>query len=115
MAGCAICFPAEPVAVPALDVVRSLVEESHFIVAVKQCRSCGQRFVSVFCERIDWMRGEDPQTRVLVPVTGAEAEAVDLSGLAALADRTYLVSHWPSGGAQSVGYARGGPIVFPHD
>ena len=67
MAGCAICFPAEPVDLPPLDIVRELASESHFIVSVKQCASCGQRFVSVFCERIDWARGADPQTRVVVP------------------------------------------------
>ena len=37
------------------------------------CRSCSQRFLSVFTETIDWADGEDPQYWTLLPITETEA------------------------------------------
>ena len=123
MRGCPSCFPAEPTAMPALEHEASLVDEVHFLVSLGRCAACGQRFVSVFCERIDWVGGEDPQTRSVLPITGEEADrlladgaALDRGYLEALGrDRDYLLSWWPSDGARDVRVHRGGPVIVPHD
>jgi hypothetical protein len=44
--------------------IAGLVDESHFIVSIRRCVRCGQHFLIMFCERIDWADGDDPQTRV---------------------------------------------------
>jgi len=38
----------------ALDFEAELIDESHVHVAILACGQCGQRFVSVFTETIDW-------------------------------------------------------------
>src|SRR5260370_6566373 len=43
------------------SIERTIVDDSHFIVTVKRCRRCGQRFVSVWTELI--MRGFDDASR----------------------------------------------------
>ena len=50
-----------------------LIDDSHFIVLLRSCLSCGQRFVSVFTETIDWEHGEDPSFRTMLPITEQEA------------------------------------------
>ena len=49
------------------------VDESHFIVSIRCCVTCGQHFLSLFCERVDWADGDDPQTRVAIPVSSNSA------------------------------------------
>jgi hypothetical protein len=49
------------------------VDESHHSVTLLACRHCGQRFVKVFAETIDWVDGEDPQHWRLMPVSAEEA------------------------------------------
>ena len=52
--------------------LRSLIEESHFSVQLTACR-CGQRFATVFTERVDWSGGEDAQDWLMLPLTRDEA------------------------------------------
>lgn len=106
--GCGDCYGDDPHAVWAyyrtgLETDRSLVEESHFIVRLRRCRGCGQSYVWIFMESVDWRGGEDPQYRRVVPVTPAEAAALaDLgedvaAGLGALGrGRRHLATDWPS-------------------
>lgn len=54
--------------------VRELIHESHFHVMILTCPHCGQSFVSVFTEMIDWVDGDDSQYWSMVPVTGPEAD-----------------------------------------
>ena len=49
-----------------------LIDESHLIVGIQRCVLCGQAFLSIFTELIDWQGGDDSQARVLVPVTPEE-------------------------------------------
>jgi hypothetical protein len=80
-----------------LAVQRELVGEPHFIVQLRRCAGCGQRFVWVFSEAVDSEGGEDAQHRSVVPLTGDEAETLKTESLAALGrDRRYLVTDWPT-------------------
>ncbi len=56
----------------ALAVCKVLTDESHFIVSIKACQVCGQLYLYVFYEEIDWEKGEDPQYRSLFPVQTIE-------------------------------------------
>lgn len=76
--GCENCWPPDADAAWAargkLSSFTELIDEPHFHVMVLKCPDCGQRFVSVFSEIIDWKDGEDPQFWTLLPITEAEAE-----------------------------------------
>jgi len=93
-----------------------LVEEPHFSVVVYACAACGQRFVDVFCERIDWRDGQDPQSWLIVPVSEEEARALD--GLSDAALERAIVAIAPKRRCLAVDHF-GGPhrprwIVGPH-
>ena len=84
--GCEHCWPVTPDAAwearQALVRAADLIDESHFHVMILACRSCTQRFVSVFTETIDWADGDDPQNWTLLPITASEAtELVRQPGL----------------------------------
>lgn len=109
-AGCAACWPEEADAAwdahGELTTEARLVDESHFDVALLRCPACGQRFASVFTERIDWVNGEDPQFTVVLPISEAEAAALAAAGegiesaLDALgADRRALRHDFPGDGS----------------
>ena len=90
-------------------VERELAGEPHFIVQLRRCAECGQQFVWVFSESVDWEGGEDAQHRSVVPVSAEEAQALENLGglieaesLAALGTgRRYLVTEWPKGSKRS--------------
>ncbi|MGH3586102.1 MAG: hypothetical protein ACRDQ0_07230 [Pseudonocardia sp.] len=92
-----------------------VVDDSHFIVSLRRCTACGQAFVSIFTEFIDWSGGDDAQYRDLVPVTPEEANAVlargdpaDTRFLGSLgAGRRRLAWDWPTGGRQRIGWSSG--------
>lgn len=79
--GCEICMPASADAAwearRSLDQASELLDDSHLIVRILGCSACGQRFLSVFTEEIDWVDGDDPQYWTLLPIS--LAEAVDLA------------------------------------
>ena len=112
--GCGRCYGDDPRRVWAyyekgLAVERELAFNSHFIVQLRRCAECGQQFVWIFGESVDWEGGEDAQHRSVVPVTAEEAESVELPSLAALGDgRRYLETTWPTDSRkQAVGWATG--------
>jgi hypothetical protein len=105
-----------------LAVLRRIVDESHFIVNLRRCGGCGQRFVSVFCESTNWANGDDLHDDLLVPVSEAEAEALVAAehGVEAavrrLSPRRHLVSRWPRpAGEPDVRYVTGTIYTAPHD
>jgi len=123
--GCKQCWPpwasAAWEAFLALPVEAELVDESHFAVAIRACAACGQRFVIVFAECIDWADGEDPQDWTVLPVTAAEATALAEAGaaiepaLTALAPgRRSLCRDFPKGGRPRAHWGSG-IRVGPHD
>ncbi len=92
-----------------------LIDESHYSVTIAACPRCGQRFVLVFTETIDWAGGNDPQSWAVMPVTEAEgAELTRLGGevteaqLEALGPgRRSLFSHWPSDAGREARWTTG--------
>lgn len=56
-----------------VDVIQ---DDSHFKLWLCACPQCGQMFVRIFTEFIDWEDGNDPQYRDLMPLTKDEAEYV---------------------------------------
>jgi hypothetical protein len=124
--GCTDCFQGDPASCWATRSdhvsVADLADEPHFIVRVVACRRCGQRFASIFCERIDWISGEDPQYGLLVPLRAAEAQelksrGLDLALLQAFGNgRPRLVMVWPADADKAVRRLEGGPLIIPpHD
>ncbi len=124
--GCACCFGEDPVTAWAslsqAELVADLIEESHLDVSVVVCGACGQRFVKVFTERIDWQNGDDPQDWLVVPVTDAESErilargeSVSSADLAPLGVRRQLLRTWPSAGPKDTFWIEGTPFIPPHD
>jgi len=82
--GCAACWQAEPSAVYAafqsFDLDASLIDEPHHIVSIRRCPKCSQKYLSIFTETVDYLDGEDPQYRVILPLTNAEARRLDRLG-----------------------------------
>lgn len=79
--GCAKCWEGE--AESAVAKMNSLphagdllVDDLHLIIGTRSCANCGQLFVTVFTETIDWVDGEDPQHRSYMPVSGSELAQV---------------------------------------
>jgi hypothetical protein len=97
--------------------VRSLVEESHYSIQITACR-CGQHFVKVFTERIDWQGGDDDQDWLVFAIDSAEAERLssaaesELHGLVTALgrDRRFLV-HCNAG----TWWRENGFMIGPHD
>lgn len=123
--GCARCWPASADAAwtarATVEWGPRLIDESHLIVTLLRCRACGQVFLSLFTERIDWIAGHDPQSWTVLPLTPAEAAGLATGGrpteaaLDALGPgRRSLRRDHPSGGPIRVFWGTG-VQVGPHD
>ena len=121
--GCAKCWPASADnayrVTPGLSRVTELIDDSHYIVRVVSCAACGQRFLTVFTEMIDWDDGEDPCSRRRAPLTAQEAES--LSGepsaqqlTALVGNRKCLAFDWPKDKPRAIYWTRG-LLIGPHD
>jgi hypothetical protein len=123
--GCDRCYAGEVeqawrYAAEDLVVEDALVEDSHFVLQLRRCPSCGQRFVWVFTEVVDFEGGDDAQFRSVVPVTESEGDAfaqqgedVDYGELAGLGrDRRYLSRRWPTGAPEPEVSWQTGPLLF---
>jgi len=124
--GCARCWPATADAAhrARATLVREadLINESHFHVMTLACPDCGQRFVSVFTETIDWDAGEDPQYWTLMPLTPAEASDLDREGsnvteatLDTLGGGRRCLQHDHPKGEKARSYWGLGIAIGPHD
>lgn len=99
-----------------------LIDESHFHVTVLACTRCGQSFLSVFSELIDWGQGDDSQAWTLLPIT--ESEAASLKAAGARLQEAALYETWSerrslrrmrgTGNSPTNVWARG-VGRFPHD
>ena len=85
-----------------LGIETVLMDSSHFSLQLRRCSDCGQQFVWVFTEFVDWSGGNDPQYHDVVPVTDDEAETLrrqrplDLVAIGKLGvDRRCLRMNWP--------------------
>jgi hypothetical protein len=125
--GCGHCWPSDAdqawEARRALSTVADLIDESHYGVSIRACPQCGQRFVDVFAETIDWAGGDDPQMSTVLPLT--EAEAAELlrqgGGVAEAAldalgpQRRCLLHLFPPDPDGSRNAWRTGLVVGPHE
>ena len=126
VSGCDHCCPPSADAAWAararLKHTAELIDESHYHVTMLACQQCGQQFLSVFTEMIDWSAGDDAQYWTLMPVT--EGEAADLARrghelteaeIGSLGvGRQSLFRDYPSGKEPSVHWGTG-TAVGPHD
>lgn len=126
--GCAACY-GEDVETAMDHVLKHaresdrVVDHSHFGVSVRVCGECGQRFVMIFAEYVDWVRSEDPQYFDVVPVTENEAVQVVAAGAGISLDalgklghgRRRMSSEWPSGEPKTVSWRSGWFSVRPGD
>jgi hypothetical protein len=75
--GCNSCWPSSAEgawdARDRLKLEEDLVDESHYHVMILKCLACGQRFISLFAEKVDWADGEDPQYWTTMPLTPRES------------------------------------------
>ena len=123
---CDACMPDDAAqawaARSTLSVTDRVCQESHFGVTLRACGHCGQRFASVFSERIDWRGGNDPQSTLLIPVDHDEASALLAAGesieatLRTLSPRRHLDAYF---GAEStthdLQWRDAAPLLMPHD
>ena len=123
--GCANCTgPDAAAAWTAMQAQRlsARIEESHFSVRLTRC-ICGQIFVIVCTERIDWKGGEDDQTWLALPLSAEEQAKLmacgenDVPGLVTEIGRgrRFLVRSFPTNGALSAWWRKDGFAIGPHD
>jgi hypothetical protein len=107
--------------------VVELLDESHFMASIERCIHCGQHFLTLFCERVDWADSDDPQTWLAICVNDDEAKRLQTADIAgnenvilamldpALRERRFLYHDMPKGAAEKLEW-RTGPVFIPaHD
>lgn len=104
--------------------VAELVDESHFGVSIQQCARCGRHLLSMFCERVDWADSDDPQTHVVVPLSGDEARALQSANVAAdenlilkivAGERRFLYHDMPKGAPETLVWKTRTLFIPGHD
>jgi hypothetical protein len=90
---CPACLPPQAEdawnGVGELTIDARLIDDTHHIVLLRSCPACGQRFVSVFAELIDWADGEDPQFWTVLPITEQEAASLSAADEAGVISMIY--------------------------
>lgn len=118
--GCSQCWPeiadAAGEAIEHMAINKALIQESHYSIKLRACKTCQQAFVSVFTERIDWQDGEDPQRWLFMPLTPDEitrlsaqnsTSALERSVQLLAPDRKSLCLDSPKGQPEKVFWTRG--------
>lgn len=74
--GCDRCWAPEAATawnlIKDVPIEERLINEPHYIVQIRVCPSCSQRFLQVTTETIDWADGEDPIARTVIPIDDEE-------------------------------------------
>ncbi len=124
VSGCEHCWPdAADAAWKARRIhVAELIDESHYHVMILACPQCGQQFLWVFTEMIDWSEGDDAQYWAVVPITesesaeltrrGSELTETEISSFGS--NRRSLLRNYPTGKGPSESWGKG-IRVGPHD
>jgi len=118
--GCGACIPQEPASATALGLAEEarLIDKPHFMVKIRSCPACGQKFLWVFAEQIDDVDGNDPQCWSVLPISPDEAAAMieagedlDLEAVSRLGmRRRFLRDDSPALGPRNCGYMYG-PLI----
>ena len=104
--------------------IAELVDESHFGVSILRCVQCGQHFLSLFCERVDWADSDDPQTRVAVPISEDEVQRLQTANIAAdenvileiiANERRFLYHDMPKGAPETLAWKTRTLFIPGHD
>ncbi len=61
-----------------LECIDVITQESHSSRKILKCRECGQLYLYVFEEEVDWDKGNDEQLFRWIPVENID-QAIDLS------------------------------------
>ena len=122
-----VCLDSHPqMALDAIGkarMIHSLTDNSHFMVRILRCESCGQLFLKIFYELIDWSGGDDSQARMFVPISESEAKHLIDAGqevndqflLDMNINRRFLSQILPRGGEERVQWGSGPLVILPHD
>ena len=123
--GCSECRPSDAAAaweaIIKIPINSRVIDESHFIVSIRECASCDQNYLQITTETIDWEDGEDPVYRTVIPITDAEKHNLldsnpvyeaDLESIGT--DRRSLKFDWPKGKPQNIYWGIGVTIGI-HD
>lgn len=100
-----------------------LIDESHLSVRLFRCVDCGQRFLQIFTELIDWDEGDDSQAWHVYPIDAevarrliARGEEVDEGFLLRLGVSCRHISRmFPRGCHDSIEWRDGPLVILPHD
>lgn len=85
-------------------------DDSHFMVRLKRCTRCSQRYISIFTEFVDWSGGQDAMYTTIMPVTADEAAAISGAALSYRQigelgqGRRHLRNDWPTGKPRRLGW-----------
>ena len=123
--GCASCWALDAAdawaAFGSTSINHYLADESHFIVSIRACPECGQLYVLVTTEMIDWKDGNDPIHRIALPISDVERATLEAAEpfcndvLESVGvDRRALNFDWPNDD-DAVTYWGKGILVRPHD
>lgn len=124
--GCETCWPEEANEVPfasALKLEREIIDESHYRATVASCLRCGQHYIHLMTEEIDWSGGDDAIRLQRMPITNTEAaefralvETKAEARMYALGQdqRKCWVRDAPTGGPETTRFAKG-LYPSPHD
>lgn len=118
MKGCNKCWSSEAGeawrAVTSALIETFLIDEPHYIVSIRACTSCAQRYLQVTTETVDFEDGEDPIHRTLIPIDDAERAALmaskplSTSVIEAIGvGRRSLRYDWPKGKEPSASWGAG--------
>src|SRR5206468_1624651 len=123
--GCERCYGEDPHAVfeyrrnGGFRRVKKVYFDHHFDVALSRCGACGQVFVDIFDEIVDWEGGDDAMDVWLVPVAPAEVQAIrhmkdlDLTYLKSLGEgRRHMWWDRPTGGPAHAGWSRRRLVIW---
>jgi hypothetical protein len=125
--GCASCFDGTALEVShrvaSLEHLQSLVDESHLIVRILACGTCGQKFVRVFSESIAWSGGDDAQAWLTIPINtdeqhylaGLPADDVETAIVKLEPKRRCLDVYHPTDGPPQIEWSMGPSMVMRHD
>ena len=124
--GCDRCWP--DIAEAAWDArsrlkgLEVIVDDPHLIIRLLACEGCGQKFLSIMTETIDWADGDDPQHWVSIPVTPDEAAKLVASGedglhqaLGGLDHERRALHHDAPKGSLATSYWASGVSIMRHD